>query len=695
MNAVAMPTPHDNLLTLLQHLVEIFDEEPSEELMQAAEREALGSWEDLLEIALPTVGLQVRWLSGGAEVVRDEARRDYPLVTWLEGPVGGWAVVRGRPAGRPVVTRLGSAQQRMNRRIDVLFGDETRRWARIVPLLPASALQPEVGASPTRRMLSLVRTERRDIAVVFILALGIGLFSLATPLAIQLLINWLAFGALLQPILTLGVALLLCLALVATLRATQRHAVEIVQRRIFVRMVTDLAARLSRIRVDALDRTHGPELANRFFDVITLQKALSSLLLDGLGAALQALVGATLLAFYHPALLAFDAVAVFFVAMALLPLGIGAQRTAIYESKQKYAVAAWLQEIAGNPLGLRTGGARLAEERADRLTNAWLTARTDHFRVYFRQYVSLQVVVVLLPVLLLVLTGWLVLEGQLTLGQLVAAEFIVTSALAGILKFTEKLETVYDLLAGVDKLAGILEAPLERGHGVTVERKGAACLDMKAVGFGWKGASPLLSGLDLNVAAGARLAIIGDSGAGKTVLAELILGARVPTSGTVGRDGVPVESIRPRVLQDDALMLRSDGVFAGSVRDNLSLGAVVGDTEIWAILRKLDLEETIRRLPNGLDTVLLPGGAPLSTAEIVMVLVCRALVSRPRLVIVDSLLDGLGSVQRDQAIAALSASSEPWTLILLTRSTLVANGLPKLLELREGRLHARPRVTSV
>lgn len=695
MNAVVLPTPHDKLLDLLQHLVEAFDQRPSDGLLQAAGREAQGSWEDMLEIALPTVGLQVRWLSGGPEVVRDEARRDYPLVTWLDGPAGGWTVVRARSTGRPTVLRLGSAHQRLNRRAELLFGDDSRRWARIVPLLPGSALQPSTGASPIRRMVSLMRTERRDITVVFILALGIGLFSLATPLAIQLLINWLAFGALLQPIVTLGVALLLCLTLVATLRATQRHAVEIVQRRIFVRMVTDLSARLSRIRVDALDRQHGPELANRFFDVITLQKALSSLLLDGLGAALQALVGATLLAFYHPALLAFDAVAVFLVGLALLPLGMGAQRTAIYESKKKYAVAAWLQEVAGNPLGLRTGGARLAEEGADRLANAWLTARTDHFRVYFRQYVSLQVVVVLLPVLLLVLTGWLVLEGQLTLGQLVAAEFIVTTALTGILKFTEKLETVYDLLAGVDKLAGILETPLERGHGVAVERKGPATVDLKAVGFGWTGAPPLLADVELTVPAGGRLAIVGESGSGKSILAELMLGARVPTSGTVGRDGVPVESIRPRVLHDDALILRPNGVFAGSIRDNLALGARVSEPDVWKTLRRLKLESAIRRLPDGLDTLLLPSGAPLSSAETLMLLVARAVVARPRLVIVDSLLDGLGPGRRDLALQSLDDPTAPWTLILLTRSTLVAGGLTQNLELREGRLHARPRISSV
>jgi ABC-type bacteriocin/lantibiotic exporter with double-glycine peptidase domain len=695
MNAVVLPEPRETLLQLLQYLAEMLDEHPSEDLLQAACREAAGDWERMLEIALPTVGLQVRWLTGGNEVLRTEARRDYPLVTWITGPAGGWAIVRGRSTGRPEVTRLGSAAQRLGRSADEVFGHSNRRWARIVPLLPASALQPKEGASPTRRVLSLLRTERKDIAVVFILALGVGLFSLATPLAIQLLINWLAFGALLQPILTIGVALLLCLGLVATLRAIQRKAVEIVQRRIYVRLVTDLAARLSRLRVDALDSQHGPELANRYFDVITLQKSLSTMLLDGLSAALQALVGATLLAFYHPALLAFDAVAIFLVGLALLPLGYGAERTAIYESKKKYAVAAWLQEIAANPVGLRTGGARLAEETADRLVHAWLDARHDHFRVYFRQYIGLQVVVVVLPVLLLVLTGWLVLEGQLTLGQLVAAEFIVTSALAGILKFTEKLETVYDLLAGVDKIAGVLESPMERGHGVAVECEGPGRVRTDELGFGWPGGPPLLRDLTVQIPNAARVAIVGESGSGKSILADLLHGSRVPTSGTVCRDGIPVESIRPRVLHDDSLLLRVDSIFAGTIRDNLTLGRAVSDAQLWDILRELEVEAPVRRLHDALDTVLLPCGTPLSSAEVMMLLVARAVVVEPRMLLVDSLLDGLGPTQRDRALKALTAREAPWTLVLFTRSTLVAGGLPQLYELREGRLHARPRVSSI
>lgn len=694
MNAVSVPTPHDNLEVLLRHLLDVTEQSVPEEDLRAAVREAGGGdWAEVLERALPVVGLQGRWMRGTADALSEEVRSDMPLATWLPGPGGGWAVIQGGRLGAPEVVSFGRARQRLQADFRQLFGSQPRDWVRIVPLLPVSALDPGADPTPIRRLLGVLRAERQDIAVVVLLAIAIGLFSLATPLAIQLLINWLAFGALLQPIITLGIALLLCLGLVGALRAVERQLVEVVQRRLFVRSVTDISARLARMRVEMLDTVHGPELANRFFDVVTVQKATSSLLLDGLAAVLQALVGATLLAFYHPALLAFDAVAVLFVGLALVPLGQGAVRTAIVESKKKYAVAAWLEELAGRPLALRTGGGRLGEQEADRLTGAWLTAREQHFRVYFRQYLGLQAVMVLLPVLLLVLTGWLVLEGQLTLGQLVAAEFVVTASLTGILKFTEKLETVYDLLAGIDKVGNLLDVPLETPRGSVHTSEGASRLTLEHVDVAPAAAPAVLHHVELELKPRARHAILGCSGSGKSLLAEVVVGARRPSAGVVSLDGVPMGSIRPRSLADGAILARPDGIFAGTLRDNLTLGAPVPDKRVWEVLGQLGLDSAVRAIPGGLDCTLLHDGRPLCTSDLRGVIVARAMLAEPGLVVLDSLLDALPASRRDRWLDALVAG--PWTLLVLTRDPVVAQCLPKIHEIREGTLHDRPRLTTL
>ncbi|MEZ4321613.1 MAG: ABC transporter ATP-binding protein [Myxococcota bacterium] len=698
MSTSALREPADSLEALLRVLLAATGRSASDASCEAALR-VTGPWMERLDSALPAVGLQARWMTGGAEVALREARPDLPLVTWLDDAVGGsWMIVSAQRFGRVQVTALGDGERTQWVDPGVLFGSESRAWARVLPILPATPLGAGEGLprSPFWRLMALLRAERQDIGVIVVFAVAIGVLSLATPLAIQLLINWLAFGALLQPIVTLGMALLLCLTLVGVLKAAQRHAVEIVQRRIFARTVTDLSARLARVRIESFDRSYGPELANRFFDVLTLQKAANTLLLDGLAAALQAAVGLILLALYHPLLLVFDLVVVGLVAAVLFPLARGAEASAIVESKKKYAVAAWLEEIARHPLAFKFGGAGFAEDRTDRLADAYLEARESHFHVFFRQYVGMQAIAVVLPAALLVMTGWLVLEGQLTLGQLVAAEFIVASALAGVSKFTEKLETVYDLLAGVDKLGALFDLPLERTHGARrTSRTSSASVDLEQVTFGFPGAGTTLGSLDLKVGAGRSVSILGAPGSGKSTLAELLLGARRPTSGVVLRDGIPVESLRPSELYDEAVLVRHDGLFAGSVRENLTLGRSVSDTDLWAVLEALDLHSVVRRLEQGLDTALLPDGAPLSDLQVRGLIVARAIVLEPRLLVIDGVFDGIPAASRERWMAVALDRRAPWTLVLLTADPALAQRCSDILEIREGSLHVRPRLTPV
>lgn len=687
MKAIAAASPGDALAPLIRHLLAATAQEVDEDVLEGALRRASGDWQSHLEQVLPAVGLQVRWIEGPAALLADEAHRDYPLVTWLNGPGGGWASVSARRFGSPATTLFGRSRDRVAVDERLLFGPHSRPWARIVPMLPATALGGKV--SPLRRLLGLLIAERSDIQGVVVLALGIGLFSLGTPLAIQLLINWLAFGALLQPILTLGVGLLLCLLLVATLRSAQRRAVEVVQRRLFVRMVADVSARLARARASGLLDRDGQELANRFFDVVTLQKASATLMLDGLAAALQAAVGAMLLAFYHPALLGFDILAIGLVAIILIPLGRHAESTAIAESKKKYAVADWLEQLAAHPLALRSGP--LAERKADRLVHAWLDAREAHFRVYFRQYVGLQSVAVALPVLLLVLTGWLVLEGQLTIGQLVASEFIVTSALAGILKFTEKLETAYDLLAGLDKLGELAGVPMDRLQGAPVP-EGPARIELKGVRARHEGAPNGLDGLDLTLAAGSRTAIIGAVGVGKTLLADVLTGIREPAAGKVLRDGIPLSTFHPDELRASSLILRPNGCFAGTLRENLTLGHAMPDDALWEALDKVGLADRVQRLRGHLDARLV-GTGPLSSLERHALLVARALLQAPALLVLDGVFEGVPAPTR--AVWLRHLGELPSTTVLLTHDPFTATAFPLHLELREGVLHARPRLTTV
>ncbi|MGB5311736.1 MAG: hypothetical protein WBN38_06685, partial [Polyangiales bacterium] len=336
--------------------------------------------------------------------------------------------------------------------------------------------------SPLRRVRQLLALDQQDLAVVIIYGVALGLLSLAVPIAVQSLVNTVAFGSLIQPLFVLTVLLAVALTGAAVLRALQIWIAEMLQRRLFVRIVAEIGSRLSRVSADALRNRSGPELLNRFFDVFTIQKSVTSLLLGGVDAVLIALVGLVVLAFYHPALLAFDIVLILSAAIVLIPLGRGGTGTSIAESKAKYAVAGWLEEMARHPLSFKVaGGRQLAQLEVENLAKSYLDQRHRHFRVVYRQVVGALAIEVLASVTLLAVGGWLVIERELSIGQLVAAELIVTAVVASIAKLGGKVEIFYDLVAGVDKLGEILDLPLERSQGDNPPRDRDSTIGLRVV----------------------------------------------------------------------------------------------------------------------------------------------------------------------------------------------------------------------
>ena len=245
-------------------------------------------------------------------------------------------------------------------------------------------------------------------------------------------------------------------------RALIAYVVEIIQRRLFIRVVEDLAYRLPSVDPVAMESKYGPRAVNRFFDIVTVQKVVSTLLVDGVSLIIQTAIGMFILAFYHPFLLGYDVVLLILFAVVVFGLGRGAVKTAIKESKAKYHVAYWLEELTRLPTAFKLhSGPQFAMGRADQLAIEWLDARRKHFRVVIRQMIFALGLQAIASTVLLGLGGWLVITGELTLGQLVAAELIVMMIVGSFTKLGKHLESFYDLLASVDKLGALFDLPIE------------------------------------------------------------------------------------------------------------------------------------------------------------------------------------------------------------------------------------------
>lgn len=638
-------------------------------------------WQERLESSCTAVGLRgVRQRASVKEVMAGEV----PLPAAMLGP-GGWCVVTERRPGQVRAQVLGGVDSHPDWVFEPALmamagaADAARPldWMAAVPAAPLERLggggHDGHGGHPTpmQRLRSLLWLERDDLKVVFIYAIAAGLLSLATPVAVQALVNTVTFGTLLQPLLVLSILLMAALAFAALLRALNTQVVEVMQQRMFVRVALDASHRIPRVTSETFDRSYGPELVNRFFDVLTIQKTFSVFLLDGINLVLQALIGMLVLAFYHPMLLAFDVLLIAATAFIMLVLGQRGTQTAIEESKAKYAVAAWLEELARHPLSFRSKeGAEHAEQQADVLARRYLSARRRHFSVVFRQVVGSLGLQVLASALLLGLGGWLVIQRQLTLGQLVAAELIVGAVLASFVKFGKHLENYYDLMAALDKLGHLVDLPLEEEgphrEPLPPGRDGLPVRLRDVTFLREEGNSPL-RGLNLDLEPGAKVALVADSGGGKTTLADLLFALRTPSEGRVEVGGVDTRRVSLSALRSQVALVRGVEVLEGSVLDNVRVGrTTVGPAEAKKALAAVGLLEPVMALPEGLDTPLGPTGAPLAHGHVVRLMVARALAGSPRLIVLDDVLEGLGAQGRQVVMDTLLAPDAPWTLVVLS-----------------------------
>jgi putative ABC transport system ATP-binding protein len=539
---------------------------------------------------------------------------------------------------------------------------------------------------PLQRLLDLVRIEREDIGTLIAYGVGIGLMSLATPVAVQALVNTIAFGALFQPLLVLTLILFVLVAFSNLLIALQFYVVEMLQRRLFVRFFDQAAVRLKRAHVSSREHHHLPELANRFLDVATLQKTAAVLLLETLGYVLQTVIGMLLLAFYHPLLLAFDLFLIAALWGILFVMGKNGLATAIEQSKAKYAAQAWLENIAANPLlGKTSSGSAFLSERTDRLARDYLDACARHFRVLARQNIGALVLHTIANTLLLGMGGWMVINYQLSLGQLIAAELVVSAMIYGLTRLGKTLENVYEILTSIDKIGHLLDIPQESDQGMAPETAaGPYRVDAYRITLPDSPSRDPVRGLELHLAPGERLVLT--DGADRGTLLDVLFGLRTPAEGYVCLNHQDLRDMNLGQLRDSIQLVRDAEIIEASILDNIRLGKNPDLAKLRDILEQAGLLETVAALPEGWQTHLLPDGAPLTREQCLRLTLARAIAAPPRLLLLDGVLDRIDPRHLPKLLDVLLTPNAPWTLVATSRHPEVIARFERHAVIREGAL---------
>lgn len=529
---------------------------------------------------------------------------------------------------------------------------------------------------PFRRLLKILRPERREILLLLVFAVFSGILYLALPLVIDRVVTNLAFGAQTQPyfqaLVILGQMLAACLLLQAFIIGFQYYVAELIQRRIFVRITGDLSYRLPRVMARAFDNIHAPELVNRFMDAVTVQKNTALFLLDGINVVVATMIGLLLLALYHFYLMIFVVVLIILVVAFTWPNGRKAVDTAIVESLSKYNLVAWFEQVATYPFMFKgRGGFEMTHQRTNALATDYINARRHHFRIVLRQIAGLLVVSVLASVILLILGVYLVLRQELTLGQLVASEIIMSGIVASVIKLGKKLETWYDTLAATDKVGHLLDLETETEDGEVVEvedpSKGMK-VEAKGISFGYKEGELLWENLSFMLEPGARACILGAQGSGVSSLLDLCFALRHTSAGFISFDGLDMRAWHLESLRNQMELLRANEFVSGTVVDNLRLGRLdITMDEIHSALKTVGILDDCLRFPAGLETTLQVGGSPFSPRQRVSLLVARALVQKPRLLLIDEIFDGLDDQSLEKLTDIVFDRQRTWTVVVATR----------------------------
>lgn len=545
--------------------------------------------------------------------------------------------------------------------------------------------------TPVQRLFRLLAEERRDIFYVYIYAVFIGLISLTLPLGIQATIALISGGVFFSSVYVLITLVIVGVLAVGGLQVMQITLVEYLQRRVFAKAALEFAFRVPRIKVEALERYHAPELINRFFDVLTLQKGLPKLLIDLSTAAIQILFGLLLLSFYHPFFVFFGLLLLGLLILIFYLTGPKGLNSSIKESKYKYKAVYWLEELARTLHSFKlSGNTRLPIRKTDYNVNNYLKNRKVHFGILISQYVFFILFKALVTGGLLIIGTILVVQREITLGQFVASEVVIILILNSVEKIIMYLDVVYDMLTAVDKIAHVTDLPLEKSGGVrlpALERGIEISVKNLYYRLPQKEA-PLLQNVHLDIDPGEHICVSGVGGAGKTTLVNTIAGLNTDFEGMISIDGYPLRDLDLTWLRDKiGQNVSPEDIFEGTLLENVLLAKPQAQLEdaLWAI-RQVGIEEEVQRLPEGMHTPMISGGKGLPSSLVNKIILARCLAKLPRLLILNDFFHSFPKPERLQLLHNLTKSTHPWTLLVVSNDPLIMAACHRVVLLKDGKV---------
>lgn len=546
---------------------------------------------------------------------------------------------------------------------------------------------------PLRRLFRLLLLDRKDIFYIIIYALIEGLIGLAIPLGVQAIINFIAVGQTSTSWLVLTLLIAGATAIVGIMKLLELIIAETIQERIFTRSAFEFAYRIPRLRIEGLEDQYAPELANRFFDTLSVQKGISKIVIDLPASQLQIFFGLVLLSLYHPFFVFFGLALLLLLGLVIWLTSAKGLKSSLYESKYKYKVAYWLEELGRTMSSFKLAGrTQYPLEKTDELVEGYLNYRKKHFSVIRIQLISFIALKSIATAALLLIGGFLVINNEINIGQFVASEIMIIIVLNSMEKVILSMETVFDVLTATEKIGAVTDLPLELENGIDfreILRPEGIEIKIHNLYYQPEGAHhPILEDIHLDIGASERVCIVGSNASGKSTLLRIIIGLYDEFKGSIAYNGIPRHNINIASLRSYiGDHVAEEHIFHGTLGENITMGRRdVSLSDVMIACERSGLAEYIETLPHGLDTMLASEGTGLATSIIKKIILARTIVDMPKLVVTDSILDGLECKECGRFIQLLVDRQHPWTLIAITRSSTFAQLADRIIVMDKGRV---------
>ena len=543
--------------------------------------------------------------------------------------------------------------------------------------------------SPWVRLWRLLKLERKSVYKIFFYAIFAGLVELGLPLGVQAIVNIIIGGQFNASVIVLTLVVLTTVGFAGVLRYMQMRIAEDLQQRIFARSSFEMVYRFPKMKYSELQNEYPPELANRFFDVMIIQKGLPKLLIDFSGSLIQILFGLILLSFYHPffILFGFLLVLLFYIVFKLsLDDGV---RESLNESTFKYRVAHWIQEVARSIEGFKVSESfPYSSLRNDESTYDYLNARERHFRVLRFQYFKMIGFKLIVTAVLLIVGGLLVINQQMNIGQFVAAEIIIVLMINSVEKLILGLENLYDVLASLEKFGKVTDIPLENQEGEELLSKDDDFnFEYKDVNLTLENKT-ILKNINLVISPQDRILVQGIPGSGKTLLLRVLAGLIEEIDGNIFVNDINLKNISITHFRGFVgHFFPNNRTFEGTILENITLNnPEISLDYVQYIVDKLELRSFIKNQDKGLKTKIHTDGKKLPYTVTKKIMIARALASKPKLLILKEPTEDFLSEQEVKVMDFLSDPENPWALVVVSRNERWKSKCNRFFEIDNGEL---------